>query len=126
MSFSLNPQYLKRYRDIALLLWKYGRSDIVKQSGLGETLSAQEQTASDTSLPDELANDLEKMGPLYIKLGQLLSSRPDVLPLPYIQALTRLQDRLSPFSFAEVEKIVEEELQVRISKAFEFFDSTPI
>jgi predicted unusual protein kinase regulating ubiquinone biosynthesis (AarF/ABC1/UbiB family) len=52
--------------------------------------------------------------------------RPDLLPAPYIEALSRLQDDLEPFSYAEVENIVSEELGVRISKAFATFDSTPI
>ena len=65
------------------------------------------------------------MGPTFIKLGQLLSTRPDILPLPYLQALTRLQDRVEPFSFAEVESIVISELGVRLSKAFSEFEANP-
>jgi ubiquinone biosynthesis protein len=126
MAISLKPEYLKRYKDIALLLWKYGRDDIVTQSGLSGSLHIDERAKVAGGKPEELAHDLEQMGPLYVKLGQLLSSRPDLLPLPYIQALSRLQDRLEPFSFGEVELIVEEELHARISKAFASFESTPI
>jgi predicted unusual protein kinase regulating ubiquinone biosynthesis (AarF/ABC1/UbiB family) len=61
-----------------------------------------------------------------VKFGQLLSTRPDVVPHEYILALESLQDDLEPFSFADVERIVEEELGVRISKAFETFESTPL
>src|SRR5262249_12608779 len=75
---------------------------------------------------DQLANDLEAMGPTYVKLGQVLSSRPDLLPEPYCKALTRLQDNVKPFSFSEVEEIVMTELGVRISKAFSRFDVEPI
>jgi predicted unusual protein kinase regulating ubiquinone biosynthesis (AarF/ABC1/UbiB family) len=126
MAISLKPEYLKRYKDIALLLWKYGRDDIVTQSGLSGSLHIDERAKVTGGKPEELAHDLEQMGPLYVKLGQLLSSRPDLLPLPYVQALSRLQDRLAPFSFGEVERIVEEELHARISKAFTSFESTPI
>ncbi|MGD1089506.1 MAG: hypothetical protein ABR955_12395 [Verrucomicrobiota bacterium] len=60
MKSSLKPHHLKRYKDIAMLFWKYGTSDLAK----------------------EFADDLEKMGPTFIKFGQLLSSRPDLLPEP--------------------------------------------
>lgn len=76
--------------------------------------------------PEQLANDLEAMGPTYVKLGQLLSSRSDLLPEPYLQALTRLQDDVKPFPYEEVEQIVLDELGVRISKAFARFDVKPI
>jgi len=126
MAISLKPEYLKRYTQIATLLWKYGRSDLLAQSGLFDSFPAEEQVRADGVAPEELVRDLEQMGPLYIKVGQLLSSRPDLLPIEYIRALSRLQDRLPPFSFGEVERIVEEELGARLSKAFEFFDSTPL
>jgi ubiquinone biosynthesis protein len=129
MAFSIKPEYLKRYKDVAMLFWKYGRSDLVAPELLDGDFSSNGHTdhqLEDAKKPDELAKDLEQMGPVYVKIGQLLSSRPDILPQPYIKALTRLQDKLEPFSFGEVERIVEEELKVRISKAFQFFDSTPM
>ena len=58
------------------------------------------------------------MGPTFIKLGQLMSSRVDLLSPPYIEALSRLQDDVAPFSFEEVEDIISSELQVRLSKVF--------
>jgi len=127
MGLSLKPQHLKRYKDVAVLLMKYGRSDLVKAAGLDPTLDDESPAASATDpAASELANDLERMGPTFIKLGQLLSTRPDILPLPYLQALTRLQDRVEPFSFAEVESIVISELGVRLSKAFSEFEVEPV
>ena len=127
MGLSLKPQHLKRYKDVAVLLMKYGRSDLVKAAGLDPTLDDASPAASATDpAASELANDLERMGPTFIKLGQLLSTRPDILPLPYLQALTRLQDRVEPFSFAEVESIVISELGVRLSKAFSQFEVKPV
>jgi ubiquinone biosynthesis protein len=127
MGLSLKPKHLKRYKDVAVLLMKYGRSDLVKAAGLDPTLDDESPaaTAADPAA-SELANDLERMGPTFIKLGQLLSTRPDILPLPYLQALTRLQDRVEPFSFAEVEGIVISELGVRLSKAFSEFEVKPV
>ena len=75
---------------------------------------------------EELATDLEKLGPTFIKLGQLLSTRADLLPAPYLEALTRLQDHIEPFPYEEVDRIVSGELGVRISKAFAEFDPQPL
>lgn len=127
MAISLNPQHLKRYRQIAWLLVKYGRSDLVKQTGLAETLEAEERvTPKEKAKASELADDLEALGPTFVKLGQLLSTRVELMPQAYIEALTRLQDKVEPFGFAEVEKIVASELGVRLSKAFAEFESTPM
>ena len=73
-----------------------------------------------------MAGDLERMGPIYVKLGQVLSSRADLLPPPYLKSLARLQDHLEPFSFAEVEETVQSELGVRVSKAFQEFELKPL
>ena len=128
MPISLKPKHLKRYKDIALLLIKYGRSDVVKHAGLQDALDSEAsmQTATGEAKADELAHDLEKMGPTFIKLGQLLSTRADFLPPAYIHALTRLQDKIDPFPFEHVEAIVSGELGVRISKAFSEFATKPL
>lgn len=124
---SLNTKHLKRYKDVAMLLVKYGRSDLVRQAGLGESIEIDERV-SEGAAPkaEELAADLERLGPTFIKLGQLLSTRADLLPAPYVEALTRLQDQVEPFPYEEVDRIVSEELGVRISKAFASFDTKPI
>jgi predicted unusual protein kinase regulating ubiquinone biosynthesis (AarF/ABC1/UbiB family) len=129
MGLSLKPEHLKRYKDLAVLAWKHGRSDIVRTAGLDELLAEEERREGDGSgrtKADELAADLERMGPIYIKLGQVLSSRSDILPPEYIEALSRLQDSIEPFDFGQVEAIVQEELGVRISKGFLEFDATPL
>jgi ubiquinone biosynthesis protein len=127
MAISLKPQHLNRYRQIAWLFVKYGRSDLVKQSGLDETLDAEQRaTPKEQAKASELADDLEKLGPTFVKLGQLLSTRVEMMPQAYIEALTRLQDKVEPFSFGEVEKIVTNELGVRLSKAFSEFENEPM
>lgn len=128
MAISLKPQHLKRYADIARLLWKYGRSDAFQQLGALGDLEAGSAGNNDRKAgrPEDLANDLELMGPTFVKLGQVLSSRPDLMPEAYIEALTRLQDDVKPFSFAEVEEIVQSELGVRISKGFSHFEAEPL
>ncbi len=126
MSITEKVEHLKRYRDIALLLVKYGRSDLVKQARMNDILAEDlELSEEETAKADEFAKDLENLGSTYIKLGQLLSTRADIFPPEYLEALARLQDNVEPFSFEEVERIVSEEIGVRLSKAFSDFDDIP-
>lgn len=109
------------YRDLATLFLKYGRSDLLATTGLDESYDA-----TDAEVGRRLADDLEKRGPTFVKVGQLLSGRPDLVAPGVADALGRLQDDVQPFGFADVERIVTEELGVRISKAFQSFDHVPI
>lgn len=122
----LKTKHLKRYKDVAMLLVKYGRSDLVKQAGLEDSIDLDETELETAPKAEELATDLEKLGPTFIKLGQLLSTRADLLPAPYLEALTRLQDQVAAFPYEEVDRIVSGELGVRVSKAFAEFDPQPL
>ena len=124
MKLSLKPHHFKRYKDIALLLLKYGRVDLARELE-AEGISDDKQllpVKPGGPAPEELADDLEKMGPTFIKLGQMLSGRSDLLPEAYLKGLSRLQDKVKPFPYAEVEQIIASELGVRISKAFSYFE----
>lgn len=126
----LKTRNLGAYRDLMLLFTRYGRKDFRVNVNPEEFLSS--ETEEGPLEPDvaaratAFAEALKEMGPTYVKFGQLLSTRPDVVPQEYILALESLQDDVQPFSFADVERTVEEELGVRISKAFETFESTPL
>jgi ubiquinone biosynthesis protein len=124
MTLSLKPHHLKRYKDIAMLFAKYSGPDFANAFESSGALDEQERLPQNGASPhpEELANDLERLGPTFVKLGQLLSSRADLLPEPYLNALSRLQDKVKPFPYEEVEQIVAEELEVRISKGFRFFE----
>jgi len=127
MKISLKPQHLKIYQQIAALLFRYGRSDLVQDPITSELLDERElKEESGTDSPEQLATDLESMGPTFVKLGQILSSRPDLLPEPYLKALSRLQDKVKPFPFEEVEQTIVQELGVRLSKAFSSFEREPL
>ncbi|HUC84767.1 MAG TPA: AarF/UbiB family protein [Candidatus Acidoferrales bacterium] len=127
LQMKVNTTNLKHYRAIVALFWKYARADWVRQMKFAdESGVVPELTAPDGMVdPAQLVDDLEAMGPTYVKIGQLLSSRSDLLPEPYLKALTRLQDKVRPFSYEEVEQIVLGELGIRISKAFSRFDPKP-
>jgi ubiquinone biosynthesis protein len=126
MSISLKPEYLARYKDVALLLFKYGRSDLVSRAGLSELLPDDAPEAA-RAAPEasELASDLERLGPTFIKLGQLLSTRPDLVPPAYADGLKRLQDGVAPIPFEAVQKILEAELGDRLA-ALRNIDREPL
>ncbi|HEV7888708.1 MAG TPA: AarF/UbiB family protein [Acidimicrobiales bacterium] len=133
MSLSLRPEHLRRYRDLSRLLVKYGRSDVVREIGLEGALDGgplpNGAAGVDGPVPpeaEELAADLESLGPTYIKLGQLLSTRSDLLPAAYLQALTRLQDDVEPFPFDDVQAIVEADLRRPLAAAYARFDPEPL
>lgn len=117
---------LRRTKEIARLLLRYGRSDVLEAAQRDPLLADFEPPPEEArEEAEQLARDLEALGPTFIKLGQLLSTRGDLLPPPYLVALSRLQDEVEPFPYADVERIVAEELGVRISKAFADFEVTP-
>ena len=127
MTLSLEADQLRRYKDVARLLFKYGRSDLADWARHDPILADAEALPAEAAAEGaELADDLEALGPTFVKLGQVLSTRSDLLPPPYLEALSRLQDRVEPFPYEEVERIVGEELGVRLSKAFSRFDPEPL
>jgi ubiquinone biosynthesis protein len=117
MMTGLRLRHLRRYGEAGRLLLKYGRSDLVVDA------------AADAEPParaEELADDLERLGPTYIKLGQLLSARTDVIPAAYADALSRLQDDVAPMPLADVESTFREEIGLELQHAFEWFDVEPL
>lgn len=122
----MSPTHAGRYADLVRLLLRYGRSDLVSGTGNDEFAVGEDATTGDTEKAEAFARDLEQMGPTYIKLGQLLSTRFDLLPPAYTEALTRLQDTVAPFPFDEVKQIVEAELGADLRHLFAEFDETPL
>lgn len=117
---------LPRYLEIGRLVVRHGKVLGKLPDELMAAAADQEEAPPESSGAVAFARDLERLGPAFVKLGQFLASRPDLLPLPYLDALARLQDQVAPFPFAEVEAIVEQQLGVRLSKGFESFESTPV
>src|SRR5919204_7043674 len=117
----LKTRNIAAYRDLLMLFTRYGRKDF-RLSFDPEDMLAEEQTAEVEpdvrARAEAFARALKEMGPTYVKFGQVLSTRPDIVPQEYIAALESLQDQVEPYSFSEVERIIEEELQVRLSKLF--------
>ena len=125
----LKPRHLGSYRDLLLLFTRYGRRDFRLNLRPDEFLAHEDDAPHEPEVAERaaaFASALKEMGPTYVKFGQLLSTRPDIVPHEYIAALESLQDAVEPFSFADVERIVEEELGAKISKVFDTFESIPV
>jgi predicted unusual protein kinase regulating ubiquinone biosynthesis (AarF/ABC1/UbiB family) len=116
---------LKRFKDIATLVLRYRHSELARAAA-DEAIEPAEPTPELEREAEQLAAELERLGPTFIKLGQLLSTRADVLPPAALDALARLQDDVEPFGFEEAERIVSEELGIRLSKAFASFEAAPL
>jgi ubiquinone biosynthesis protein len=125
---SLRPELVQRYAQIARVLVRHG-GDLVRSSGLSGTLGEpadDDRDEVDDEAALDLAADLESLGPTFIKLGQLLSTRADLLPDTHIEALARLQDDVAPVPFGDIRTVVEEDLGARLSNVFTSFDEDPI
>jgi ubiquinone biosynthesis protein len=126
---SLRPDMLRRYTEIARVIARHGGHDLVRSSGLSAAIGdpvEPEDGGGDEEAALDLAADLESLGPTFIKLGQLLSTRADLLSDAHIEALARLQDDVEAVPFDAIRRIVEEDLGARLSNVFERFDEDPM
>lgn len=121
------PEKFSNYTKFISFILKYWNSDVFRAASENALNNEHfDDSEHDYKNPEELAEDLKNMGPTYVKLGQLLSTRPDLIPEPYLKALESLQDDVEEIPYSEVQKIVEEEIGQRISKAFESFEVQPL
>src|SRR3954468_7499219 len=126
----LSPKYLPRLVATIRLFTNYGLRDFANRQGL---LGLEGGLDDETTVEGDARTKarafrerLVELGPAYIKLGQVLSTRPDLLPKAYIDELEHLQDDVPPMPFEEVEKTIEEQLRARISKLFASFEEEPL
>jgi ubiquinone biosynthesis protein len=123
---------INRLRQIINILIEYGFDYFVKQLGLiklptksEKILKLKPSKIGQTPLPMRVRLTLEELGPTFVKLGQILSTRPDIIPLKYIKELEKLQDKVPPFAYAQVEQIVHKELGANVSELFQSFEEKP-
>lgn len=114
---------MERRAQIVRFLWRYRNSGVF--SGLSLEPGASQNDVAEGS-PEEFSRELEALGPTFVKLGQMLSTRPDIVPPAYATALERMQENVAPIPFEQVRDVVEAELGVRLSKAFVEFDPQPV
>ncbi len=133
MHLKLHNRYkhFRRYREIANVLAKHGFGYLLNSLGLAEFNPGRAADAGETDVPREikavrLRMVLEELGPTFIKLGQLLSTRSDIFAPTYITELEKLQDEVPPVSFGDISKRLEMELGQPLSHIFSAFDPTPL
>ncbi len=127
-------RHLNRYRDILTVLFKYGFGDIIEtlkieqyiEIGLQMISRKRRDQIDKLSRAERVRMAVEELGPTFIKLGQILSTRPDLVPLEYSRELTKLQDHVPSFSYEEVKTIITEELGGAPEELFAYFDSEPL
>lgn len=129
----LKPRQLNRYRQIAEVMARHGFGAIISELGLEGALSLplrllrrQQPTATRRSAAIHLRLALEELGPTFIKVGQIASTRPELLPQAYIEELSRLQDDVPPSPWSEVQPLIEQELGSPLEDVFLAFDPTPM
>lgn len=115
-----------RYVALARLVRRHGHSDLLAGARLDEFDVDDDAPAGDVDRATSFAEDLEALGPTFIKLGQLLSTRHDLLPAAYTTALERLQDSVDPIPFDTVREVVEAELGATLKERFSEFDEQPV
>ncbi|KLU64596.1 putative protein kinase UbiB [Desulfosporosinus acididurans] len=125
-------RHLKRYRDVAKVLARHGFGFFVEEIGLIHMLSLPKRLFTDwedidpMSMGERVRQVLEELGPAYIKIGQIASTRADIFPEEIIEELEKLQDNVPPFSFQEVHRIIEEELGSPVEEIFSMFEKTAV
>ncbi len=131
LTFLRHIRYFRRYRQIINVMMRYGFSEILDQLKLKRKpgwFRFQRQTHADhiANRPVRLRLAMEELGPTFVKIGQLLSTRVDLLPKEYVEEFSRLQDSVKPFSGEEARRQVEEELKVSLGEKFLQFDENPL
>ena len=125
---------INRYRQILAILFKYGFDDLTSRLYLGpylkmgvRVISGKRREGVETlSRYERLRMALEELGPIFVKIGQVLSTRPDLIPIELVRELTKLQDNVPSFPFSQVKEIVEQELKAPIDEIFLQFQESPI
>lgn len=125
VSESISPS---RYARIGAFLLRYRKAGLFNglELDLQEAALARDARPVAPGQPEQFVDELEALGPTFIKVGQALSTRPDMVPPAYLDALERMQDNVAPVPVAEIKAVVEAELGARIGVLFGSFDDEPL
>ena len=124
---------LNRYRQILAVLFKYGFGDLIELLKIEQYIEVGLQLISKNrrsrieklSRAERVRMAFEELGPTYIKLGQILSTRPDLVPVDFTNELSKLQDNVPSFAFSAAKRIIETEFGSPLEELFDFFDELP-
>ena len=130
IQFNRNIRTIRRYRQIIRILFKYGFDHLLEYLNVTARsrrfFLRRELKNGALSPAERMRLALEELGPTFVKLGQLLSTRPDIIPRPFVQEFAKLQDMVPPFSFEELQEQVRLELGGEIGDFYSSFDPLPI
>ena len=127
-------RHLNRYQRILRIFFKYGFGDLVEtlkieqylEMGLQLISKRRREHIERLTRAERIRMALEELGPTFIKLGQILSTRSDLIPLEYLQELSKLQDHVSPFPYDEAREIIKSETGKYPEELFHHFESDPV
>jgi len=124
-------RHWQRYREIAQILLRYGFDQLVDLLELAPFVALparwlRRHRNEEWTAPQRLRRALEELGPTFIKLGQILSTRPDLVPPDFLAELAKLQDSAPPFPATAARAVIADELGSPLDAVFATFDDTPI
>jgi ubiquinone biosynthesis protein len=126
-------RHIERYTEILGVLFKYGFDDLIHKARIEQYLDfgrrvfgKGDEKLKSLSTPERLRMALQELGPTFIKLGQLLSTRADLLPPEFIDELVKLRDEIPPFPFEEAERIMRVEFKGELNEFFQHIDPKPV
>jgi ubiquinone biosynthesis protein len=119
---------LRRFKEIVMTLIKYGFDDLVQRLDLPgmELIKKIHEKDEELSTYERIRRVLEDLGPTFVKFGQIMSLRPDMLPKAMIKELSKLQDEVPPVSPTEIREVAETSLERPLHEVFSIFDAEPI
>ncbi|MFO7558869.1 MAG: AarF/ABC1/UbiB kinase family protein [Desulfobacterales bacterium] len=127
-------RHFNRYRQILSVFVKYGFGDLLSllkieqyiEAGLQIITRNRRERVERLTRAERVRKAFEELGPTFIKLGQIISTRPDLIPAEFIEEFSKLQDKVPPFPFTQVRQIIKEELGREPEELFESFDENPL
>ncbi len=127
-------RHARRYREILTVLVKYGFGDLIDSLKIAQYLEIglrmisrqRREKIEFYSRAERVRMAIEELGPSFVKMGQIVSTRPDLVPVEFLRELARLQDEVPPVSFTEVRQVVETELHSPVQDVFEEFAEAPL
>jgi ubiquinone biosynthesis protein len=126
--------HARRFRTIVHVFLKYGYDDLARRLPLPRVwlwlrtsrFRRKYAAVALLSRPERLRRAFEELGPAFVKLGQLLASRTQMLPAAYTEELEKLNDQVAPIPFAQIRSVIEAELRMPLAECYRFIDEKPL
>lgn len=127
-------RHVQRYRQILTVLFKYGFGDLIDglnleqyfELGLKMITRRKREKVETLTRAERVRRTLQELGPTFVKMGQILSTRPDLLPLPLVKELEKLQYDVATFPFEDAQRIIESELNASLADVYAEFERVPL